>query len=322
MANAQTGIVTLSNGLTGPMLVHMHVILMSLSLLALPSVGVFVAMFLRERLGWKWTRVHLGIVISVGVLSAGSGILMILLKPGQMMCSMHEKLGAVILGLAVVETLIILAEMWCADGSAFVAAQFHKYFGLVLVYLVVPAQVVFGFFQYSAVFGKRVPLWLAAVPTGLLATSIASLAIGFFVFRDRDSLGLYQSIRADTRGGVIELAETSRNTVYSPADFESNSGSGDKSQTRHNESRTTSTTQDGDGFTSGQSGVTGARESIEERCVAYGPDCWQNCNGAHVGPHKSHSGCDLSNPAPRLGLTDERETRVPGRASPDDGWRQ
>ncbi|KAJ3391052.1 hypothetical protein HDU84_006567 [Entophlyctis sp. JEL0112] len=190
-ANAASGIIALPSGISRSMLVTIHVILMSLSLVAMPSAGIFIAMFLREKLGRKWVGVHVGIMIGgVGFLSVASGIFMILFKPGQIMGSVHEILGILILGLVLVEIGLGFAVKSSVEGSSSAIARSHRYFGLILAYIVVPVQVALGFMRYSTVFGSSAPIWLIVVPTSLFVIGVVCLLIGYFTLPHGDDLGL------------------------------------------------------------------------------------------------------------------------------------
>ncbi|KAJ3064266.1 hypothetical protein HDU98_012293 [Podochytrium sp. JEL0797] len=172
-------IIPLPASLSMSMIVLIHVILMSLAFVLIPPFAMFVAMFLREKLRDTWFAVHLGLMLGgtllLGVLGA---VVMVLFYPGPLFGTIHQILG--------VSTIVLLffqlgLGIYARSASSPLPAQIHKYFGLVLTYLVVPIQVYLGFSGYTSLVGTPAPLWLMCVPIGFAVIGLGTLAAGYFL---------------------------------------------------------------------------------------------------------------------------------------------
>ncbi|KAJ3097788.1 hypothetical protein HK100_005254, partial [Physocladia obscura] len=180
-ADSGSSLIALPSSISITMIVYIHVILVSIAFTLMPSAGMFVAMFLRQRLGTKWIAVHLGLMIGGVALFAILGVVvMILFKPGKMFSSVHQYGGIVVLVLMFVQFALGFVAKSSVDGSSALIAQAHKYFGLFFSFIIIPAQVVLGYLEYKRVFNVTPPILLIGIPGALLVIGIGALVAGYF----------------------------------------------------------------------------------------------------------------------------------------------
>ncbi|KAJ3011277.1 UNVERIFIED_CONTAM: hypothetical protein HDU68_001763 [Siphonaria sp. JEL0065] len=176
-----SSIMALPSGISFNTIVLAHASIMIFALVLMPPLGSFVAMFMREKLRTGWMAVHLGIMIGgVGVLSIIGAVIMILFSPGPLFKSIHDIAGVAIIFLLFVQFGIGAGARSASDSSSIIS-QAHKYIGLIITYLFVPAQLYLGFTQYNTVFGTMAPIWLIGMAGFFALCGIGALVYGYFM---------------------------------------------------------------------------------------------------------------------------------------------
>ncbi|KAJ3409362.1 hypothetical protein HDU80_001381 [Chytriomyces hyalinus] len=202
IAKGASGIIALPSGMSRATMVMIHALIMSVALVLLPPIGIFIAMFMRDKLGSSWVGVHVGImIVGVGLLSIVGATLAFLFKPGQPFASLHQIAGVAIIVLILFQIVfgfVAKAGYNPIESTSPIMTQVHRYFGFFIYVLVVPAQIYLGFTEYKTALGTAAPLYLIAVPAACGVIGIATIAIGFCVLPYGDSSS---SGRART-GGV------------------------------------------------------------------------------------------------------------------------
>ncbi|KAI8841590.1 hypothetical protein BJ741DRAFT_705703 [Chytriomyces cf. hyalinus JEL632] len=191
IAKGASGIIALPSGMSRATMVMIHALIMSVSLVLLPPIGIFIAMFMRDKLGSSWVGVHVGImIVGVGLLSIVGATLAFLFKPGQPFASLHQIAGAGIIVLILFQIVIgfvAKAGYNPIESTSPIMTQVHRYFGFFIYVLVVPGQIYLGFMEYKTALGAAAPLYLIAVPAACGVIGIATIAIGFCVLPYGDS---------------------------------------------------------------------------------------------------------------------------------------
>ncbi|KAI8616747.1 hypothetical protein BC830DRAFT_1116749, partial [Chytriomyces sp. MP71] len=86
-----SGFIAIPQGFTISQVILVHAIIMCLALVLLPPIGIFFAMFMREKLGSSWVGVHLGIMIGgVGLLSVIGAVFIFLFQQRPLLSSIHQ----------------------------------------------------------------------------------------------------------------------------------------------------------------------------------------------------------------------------------------
>ncbi|KAI9298513.1 hypothetical protein K502DRAFT_229631 [Neoconidiobolus thromboides FSU 785] len=93
-----------------------HGVLMMVAWLILPSLAIFIARFLKDKLGVWWFKLHISAFVGVGVLSAIS-IAIVAAKIGNRFKTNHSIIGLVVCGLFVMQCSlgVIIDKLWSSD---------------------------------------------------------------------------------------------------------------------------------------------------------------------------------------------------------------
>ncbi|KAI8828707.1 hypothetical protein BJ741DRAFT_625338, partial [Chytriomyces cf. hyalinus JEL632] len=186
-----SGIIALPAGMSRATMVLIHALIMCISLVLLPPIGIFFAMYMREKMGSSWVAVHIGIMVGgVGLLSIIGAILAFLFKPGSPFSSLHHIAGVAIIVLIlfqIVMGFVAKAGYSPIASTSPIISQIHRYFGFLLYIVVIPVQIYLGFSEYKTALGITAPIYLIAVPAVFGVIGIGMLLTGFFVLPYGDS---------------------------------------------------------------------------------------------------------------------------------------
>ncbi|KAJ3224945.1 hypothetical protein HDU81_008253 [Chytriomyces hyalinus] len=186
-----SGIIALPAGMSRATMILIHALIMCISLVLLPPIGIFFAMYMRERMGSSWVSVHIGIMVGgVGLLSIIGATLAFLFKPGSPFSSLHHIMGVAIIVLILAQIVmgfVAKAGYSPIASTSPIMTQVHRYFGFLLYVIIIPVQIYFGFSEYKTALGITAPMYLIAVPAVFGVIGIAMLLTGFFVLPYGDS---------------------------------------------------------------------------------------------------------------------------------------
>ncbi|KAJ3084287.1 hypothetical protein HDU99_002127 [Rhizoclosmatium hyalinum] len=176
------GIIALPSGVSRSTIALAHAALMIVAFVGIPPFAIFVAMFMREKFKYSWVALHMGLLIGgTGLLGIIGAVVMILFKPGAMFSSFHHILGVVIIALMLIQFGLGAAARSSQDTRS-IMSQIHRYFGLILTFIIVPIQLYLGFTEYNTVFGTAAPIWLIILPILFAVCGISTLVAGYFMF--------------------------------------------------------------------------------------------------------------------------------------------
>ncbi|KAJ3254383.1 hypothetical protein HDU77_004123 [Chytriomyces hyalinus] len=186
-----SGIIALPAGMSRATMVLIHALIMCISLVLLPPIAIFFAMYMREKMGSSWVAVHIGIMVGgVGLLSIIGATLAFLFKPGSPFSSLHHIAGVAIIVLIlfqIVMGFVAKAGYSPIASTSPIISQVHRYFGFLLYVVIIPVQIYLGFSEYKTALGTTAPMYLIAVPAVFGVIGIAMLLTGFFVLPYGDS---------------------------------------------------------------------------------------------------------------------------------------
>ncbi|KAJ3238741.1 hypothetical protein HDU78_003350 [Chytriomyces hyalinus] len=186
-----SGIVPLPAGMSRASIVLIHAVIMSISLVLLPPIAIFIAMYLREKLGSTWLSVHVGIMVGgVGLLSIIGAVIAFLFKPGPHFASLHQIAGMAIIVLILLQTafgFVAKAGYNPTASAPTIMTQVHRYFGFFLYAIMIPVQIYLGFSEYKTALGTAAPMYLIAVPAVFGLLGVGMLVAGYFVLPYGDS---------------------------------------------------------------------------------------------------------------------------------------
>ena len=156
--------------LTRENIIEIHALLMWIGFLICPSIGVFIARFLKRKLGHNWFRMH-ATIMTFGSLAAVSGVLVICLytpssssssSTSRNFQSSHAKLGLVILSLLGLQIVLGVMSNFLFNvkrSSIPMQDKMHWWMGRLLAILAL-VQIQAGWSLYQALGYKLSPLVL------------------------------------------------------------------------------------------------------------------------------------------------------------------
>ncbi|KAJ3238111.1 hypothetical protein HDU81_008411 [Chytriomyces hyalinus] len=186
-----SGIVALPSGMSRASIVMIHAVVMAIALVLLPPIGIFFAMYMREKLGSMWLSVHMGIMVGgVGLLSVIGAVIAFLFKPGPHFASIHQIAGMAIIVLILLQIafgFVAKTGYNPTTSSPQTMTQVHRYFGFFLYAIMIPVQTYLGFSEYKAALGTAAPMYLIAIPALFAVIGVGLLVAGYFIFPYGDS---------------------------------------------------------------------------------------------------------------------------------------
>ncbi|KAI8927894.1 hypothetical protein BC831DRAFT_151828 [Entophlyctis helioformis] len=168
-------------GTTYNSIVITHAIIMIVAWILCPFAGIFVARFLKKRLGVWWFRLHVFFMLGGATFLGTAGIVYLYLyKSGSHFESAHQKIGLVVACLAYAQVILgIVIDHYFESGKSFLKPleKLHEWHGRILGLLAI-VTVILGLVLYNDKGYETSPTGLYALFGTALGVGIGSIVLG------------------------------------------------------------------------------------------------------------------------------------------------